>query len=136
MMARSGRSKQHWRNPRDIFKATGMMTNTFRHFIRVFFVALFASGTAVAASPASNPKASDKIVDKFLDCQRGEYSTTELQGNAVVDLNGDQKPEIVRVWVKHTANSWRCMLTVLAKVPAGVVSVSRPLDDGYAKLGR
>jgi hypothetical protein len=45
-----------------------------------------------------SPHAADTIVKNFLAAQRSHEESTQAQGSAIADLNGDGKPKIVLVW--------------------------------------
>lgn len=110
------------------------MGHRFLSNILSWIIVPFTFGIATPNAQAQDEKASDKIVQKFLESEEDEYGPTESQGSTVADLDGDRKPEIVLVWVKTNANSWRNKLTVFAKTATGFITVTRSLDEGFAKL--
>lgn len=93
-----------------------------------------ALGIATPPAQARDEKSSDRIVEKFLESKQDESGPAESHGSTEADLDGDRKPEIVLVWLKTTANTWRYTLTVFTRTARGLIAVSRPLDDGFATL--
>jgi hypothetical protein len=110
------------------------MGNRFLTNMLSWIIVPFTFGIATANAQARDEKASDKVVQKFLESKEDESGPAESQGSTVADLDGDRKPEIVLVWVKHTANTWGYTLTVFTRTARGLIAVSRPLDEGFAKL--
>lgn len=96
-----------------------------------------------SAMPANNAATDPKFMDadeaigimkSFLSSLESESESTELQGSAVEDLNGDGQLEIVFVWTLLGPTYWRNNLTVLAKTANGYQQAAEFSLEGYANL--
>ena len=87
-------------------------------FVLCLVVVFCFSRFAHAGRPFEQ-KEVDEAIKNFLAAQSTESEDAQSVGNAVYDLNGDGKPEIVLLWVllgpTYSSNS----LTVFSKTAAG-----------------
>jgi hypothetical protein len=81
-----------------------------------------------------SPHAADTIVKNFLAAQRSHEESTQEQGSAIADLNGDGKPEIVLVWTTSGPTYWHYTLTVFSQTSGGYKPVSSLPLNGEAQL--
>ena len=81
-----------------------------------------------------SPHAADTIVKNFLAAQRSHEESTQAQGSAIADLNGDGKPEIVLVWTTLGPTYWHNTLTVFSQTLGKYKPVSSLPLNGEAKL--
>ena len=80
--------------------------------------------------------AGDTVVNNFLAAQRSYEESTNAQGkgSAIVDLNGDGKPEIVLVWTTLGPTYWYNTLTVFSQISGRYKPVSSLQLNGEARL--
>jgi len=87
-------------------------------FVLCLVVVFCFSGVA-HTSRSFEQKEVDEAIKNFLSAQSTQGEDAQSVGNAVSDLNGDGKPEIVLLWVllgpTYSSNS----LTVFSKTAAG-----------------
>jgi hypothetical protein len=102
-------------------------------FLLVTLVGLpaFAHATCTAQQ-----KDGDEAVKRFLSSQKSETESAESQGDAIADLNGDGKSEIILVWTLMGPTYWHNTLTILSKVANGYKDVASFQLIGEAKLSK
>jgi hypothetical protein len=81
-----------------------------------------------------SPHAADTIVKNFLAAQRSHEESTQAQGSAIADLNGDGKPEIVLVWTTLGPTYWHNTLTLFSQTSGRYKPVSSLPLNGEARL--
>ena len=70
----------------------------------------------------------------FLAAQRSHEESTQAQGSAIADLNGDGKPEVVLVWTTIGPTYWHNTLTVFSQTSGRYKPVSSLPLNGEARL--
>lgn len=103
---------------------------TIRHAVLIFFLSALAAGTAQAFTAPEG----DALIKHFLASKK---KTPDLDpsetGKALVDLNGDGKPELVLVWAQLGPTYFYNHLTVFIDEGRKYRTLTTPLA-GEAKL--
>jgi hypothetical protein len=86
-----------------------------RSYLVLFLVVVFCFSGFAHAGRSFEQKEVDEVIKNFLSAQSTESEDAQSVGNAVSDLDGDGKPEIVLLWVLLGPTYSNHSLTVFSK---------------------